>query len=569
MSADKLQELANKLKTAERVEAAYVTLPGVVPLGFKPRPRSKVIPPPVTPDFAPRQLYHKAAPIGFDARWAATLPGGRGAGVTIIDCEWGWQKEHESLARNFKDLVGENNASHTDHGTAVVGVLAGDRNPGGITGIAPAAIIKAYAFGLSKYQPQDPAPVIQKAAQSLQEGDVLLLDIHRPGPNTPKTANYDGQVGYLPVEWWPEDFAAIKQATDNGIVVIEAAGNGYQNLDDELYNKGLGFPASWQNPFRLGTPQSGAIMVGAAAPQLLSRHEFSNYGARLDVHGWGSGVYTTGYGDVQCGPEPNRWYTGSFSGTSSASPCVAGCVAVVQGVLKARGRRVLSPAEARYLLRLTGSAQRDSPSSPRTQRIGSRPDLHALIPAACGWASRTGDFDGDGRDEILATSPTDIAVLKLVGGSLTLLAYAEDRASLGTNPAWQLQLADDHFGPARDFDGDGKTELIVTSPRAVGILKLAGSSLVPLTVQPDKTTFSGGDARTKLTWTLDTAENWFGSAATYTKGKRAGILVSSPTAMTILEYENGTLRPQAVVRSGTRLGPWLVDMSSDNLGHGV
>ncbi|KAK5651438.1 hypothetical protein OQA88_12445 [Cercophora sp. LCS_1] len=235
VSAAKLQELAKDLKAADRVESAYVTPPGVVPLGFKPRPRSKVVPPPVTPDFVPRQLYHKAAPIGFDTRWAATLPGGRGTGVTIIDCEWGWVREHESLARNFKEIIGENDAKDPDHGTAVVGVLVGDRNPGGITGIAPAAIIKAYSFGLSqghaKYVSQDTAPVIQKAAASLKEGDVLLLEIHRPDPATPPDERE--QLGYLPVEWWPEDFAAIKQATDNGIIVIEAAGNGFQDLDGD------------------------------------------------------------------------------------------------------------------------------------------------------------------------------------------------------------------------------------------------------------------------------------------------------------------------------------------------
>ena len=110
-----------------------------------------------------------------------------------------------------------------------------------------------------------------------------------------------------------------------------------------------------------------------------SRLGFSNYGRRVDCQGWGREVTTTGYGDLQGGADRNRWYTDRFSGTSSASPCVVGSLACLQGILRARRMRPLSPTAAISLLRTTGSPQTDAPGRPRTQRIGNRPNLRQMI----------------------------------------------------------------------------------------------------------------------------------------------------------------------------------------------
>ena len=39
---------------------------------------------------------------------------------------------------------------------------------------------------------------------------------------------------------------------------------------------------------------------------------------------------------------------------------------------------------------------------------------------------------------------------------------------------WLLNTADNHFGPAGDYDGDGKAEILVASPWGIGILKQVG-----------------------------------------------------------------------------------------------
>ena len=91
-----------------------------------------------------------------------------------------------------------------------------------------------------------------------------------------------------------------------GIIVVEAAGNGFQNLDDAVSSRRpTGFPASWKNPFNMSNPSSGAVVVGAGAPPPnthgandgpdRSRLDFSNYGARVDVQGWGREVTSSGY----------------------------------------------------------------------------------------------------------------------------------------------------------------------------------------------------------------------------------------------------------------------------------
>jgi hypothetical protein len=386
---DRLEDLVERFQEIDAVEGAYVKPPSYPPiwLGDEDEALEEEMQPtgaesPIaTPDFTPKQIYLNAAPEGIDARYAWTLPGGRGEGVKVIDCEWGWNFTHEDLLNNSTGVVVGTGSSDDDHGTAVVGEIGGDRNTFGVTGIAPYAQVGGAAFGAT-------APTIRAAADKLGPGDIILLEVHRWGPNSTGA----GQFGFIAVEWWPDDLLAIRYAVNKGIIVVEAAGNGYQDLDAAVYEtKPAGFPAWWKNPFNPSNPTSGAVVVGAGAPPPgtndkdhgpdRSRLPFSNYGARVDCQGWGREVVTTGYGNLQDGPNRNEWYMRSFSGTSSASPIVVGALACTQGVLRAQGGTLLNSAKARDLVRATGSPQQDGPGRPRSQRIGNRPDLRKMIPA--------------------------------------------------------------------------------------------------------------------------------------------------------------------------------------------
>jgi len=386
----RMAQLQAELARNELVEAAFVK-PGVELPRINDMAAAPEEPPPATPDLSARQIYLNAAPSGVDARWAWTQAGGRGRDIRIIDVEGAWRFTHEDLTQNQGGVVAGTMLAGVDwrnHGTAVLGEFSGDVNAVGIVGIAADATVSACSHSIGS------AAAINQAASRLRPGDIILLEMHRPGPRFAFATRTD-QRGYIAVEWWPDDFAAILNATSRGIIVVEAAGNGAENLDDALYQTpAAGFPAGWRNSFRRSNRDSGAIVVGAGAPPPgthgrdngpdRSRLDFSNWGALIDAQGWGREVTTCGYGDLQGGSNEDLWYTDTFSGTSSASPIVTGVIACLQGMAKARGKPVLTPAQVRNCLRSTGSPQQDAPGRPASQRIGNRPDLRALATCAFG-----------------------------------------------------------------------------------------------------------------------------------------------------------------------------------------
>jgi hypothetical protein len=391
---NRLDGLAKKISKLDVVEAAYVKPPAELPQMINDMVPKTEDAPPVTPDLTSRQGYLEAAPGGIEARYSWTLPGGSGDGVRIIDIEGAWRFTHEDLLQNQGGVVGGTQSTDIawrNHGTAVVGEFGADKNSYGVTGISYDANVRA----ISIFGGTGSANAIRQAADMLSPGDIILIELHRPGPRFNFQTRND-QKGYIAIEWWPDDFDAIKYATNKGVVVVEAGGNGAENLDDALYNtRPAGFPASWINPFNRTNRDSGAIIVGAGAPPLgthgrsldpdRSRLDFSNYGSAFDAQGWGREATTCGYGDLQGGTNnEDAWYTDTFSGTSSASPIVVGAIACVQGVLLAQTKSPMTPAKARDCLRTTGSPQQDTLGRPASQRIGNRPNIKQLISCATG-----------------------------------------------------------------------------------------------------------------------------------------------------------------------------------------
>ena len=108
----------------------------------------------------------------------------------------------------------------------------------------------------------DLADAIDTAAAELGPGDVILIE--------QQIAGYNGgcgtdQVGCVAVEWVQAYYDAIVTATSAGIIVVEAAGNGNEDLDDT---------ADYGSPFPDGRSDSGAIIVGAGAvPDSGARRE--------------------------------------------------------------------------------------------------------------------------------------------------------------------------------------------------------------------------------------------------------------------------------------------------------
>jgi hypothetical protein len=425
-----LDDLAPRLADLSGVAAAYVK-PAPEPAALAidapgGTATATVAAPPATADFSARQGYLGAAPEGINALWSHTQAGGFGAGVHIIDVEGAWQLSHEDLLQNLAGIVAgtpTTDLAWRNHGTAVFGEFGGDHNGIGVEGIAPDATIR----GASIFGGVGSAGAIRQAADHLNAGDIILIELHRPGPRH-SFANRLDQAGYIAIEWWPDDFAAMRYAVGRGVIVVEAAGNGAEDLDDPLYDQpAAGFPASWRNPFNPANQSSEAVVAGAGAPPPnthgqdhgpdRSRLAFSNYGARLDAQGWGREVTSTGGrgnnpGDLQGGSDETLWYTDTFSGTSSASPIVVGALACIQGSLAARGQTRVTPGQAIAILRATGSPQTDGPGRPASQRIGNRPDIRAALAALSPVVVSSG-IASQYWHECLAYPPGDVASLWL------------------------------------------------------------------------------------------------------------------------------------------------------------
>jgi hypothetical protein len=268
------------------------------------------------------------------------------------------------------------------HGTAVLGILCGNpENQVGVTGIAHHARVKLTPFKIQEDGDlPNPEDVIYQAARWLRQGDVLLIEVGAVRPNMEVNATCTHP--YLPIEAWRHGRAAIEYALRRGIYVVEVAANGGLNLDGVT-----------------DMPRSGqAIMVGAGDPKTGTVLLCSNRGARVDLQGWGGRVVTAGFppedGDfstLQFRTDPNRCYTRTFSGTSSASAIVAGCVAVISGIVKAHGFDPLSQDEMRKLLIDTGTFKDRNANG----GIGPLPNLRAALASlAADLKQKYPEFEG-------------------------------------------------------------------------------------------------------------------------------------------------------------------------------
>jgi len=374
--------LAKMLSSWQTVQTAYYDPPGEEPQ--------------VNPANDPRsgnQTYLDPAPDGINARfaWPQTggvgFAGGDGAGLRVIDLERGWTLNHEDITAHGATLLhGSNRNGSRAHGTAVLGETCAVDNTLGCIGIAP----NVASVNVVSYWGSTRPNAILAAITNLSFGDVLLLEAQ---------LSITGWSA-MPIEVLDAEFNTIRLATALGIVVVEAAGNGGNDLD--TYTDGSGDAIF--NRTAAGFRDSGAIMVGAAssttphtriAPPTWTWG--SNFGSRVDCYGWGENVdtcYSNSTGSTTL-------YTTSFGGTSSASPIVTGAALVVQGIAEAGLGYRFSPRQLRRILSNPDPAAGNTASNnPAVDRIGVMPNLQAIIQNVLNVAPDVylRDFVGDTGD---------------------------------------------------------------------------------------------------------------------------------------------------------------------------
>ena len=167
-------EVATEVSTWPRVELAYVEgRPG-------PPPAVNAADDPLSAN----QGYLSAAPAGIDAHFAWTEADGSGIG--FVDLEQGWILDHEDLPTSIP-VIGPGSA-HPDpmwvnHGTSVLGIVAGVDNDKGIVGIAPHTSVRVVS---QWFEPagQEPffgtAIALALAMAEMQKGDILLIETTAP-----------------------------------------------------------------------------------------------------------------------------------------------------------------------------------------------------------------------------------------------------------------------------------------------------------------------------------------------------------------------------------------------------
>lgn len=246
----------------------------------------------------------KVTPVPFNAlsqtqNWGMALAAiqdvwqiAKGEGVTVAILDTGIS-EHVDLSECWtKDKVF--NCSDSDswedkasgHGTHVAGIIAGSDNDFGVVGVAPKCKVVPI-----KVLSDDGAGSFETIAAGLRKAIELNVDIINMSLGTssePPQVIHD----------------LILEAVSKGIVVVAAAGND---------SKSVNFPARYDEVIAVAALDAGGRLA-----------TFTSKDETVDIVAPGVDIYSTYLRNEYC----------KMSGTSQASPFVAGICALIKSALK-------------------------------------------------------------------------------------------------------------------------------------------------------------------------------------------------------------------------------------------
>jgi subtilisin len=217
--------------------------------------------------------------------------GNTGKGIKIGILDTGIDYLHEDLSRNYKGGYNfiDNNTDARDyngHGTHVAGIIAALDNDVGIVGVAPDAYI--YSVRILDFAATGTASDITAGLEWCLNNNMQIVNM--------SLGSHEDSISVT---------RAIDVLYDHGILLIAAAGNS---------GNGTGTGDSIDNPARYNS----VVAVGATDIN-DNRASFSSTGPKLEISAPGKDIYSL---------LPGNKYA-SLSGTSMASPHVAGVAALV------------------------------------------------------------------------------------------------------------------------------------------------------------------------------------------------------------------------------------------------
>ena len=207
-----------------------------------------------------------AAPSGVDAVGRGHKPR-TGSGNRIIDVEGKWRFTHEDLTQNQEasspDTLAGVDWNQPWH--AVLGEYSAT-SYGGIIGIASDAVASACCRPARSAPPRrstrrvaTPRRRHHPARNASSRTALRVRSRARPA------RLHRGRVVARPIRRDPERH-------DLGIIVVEAAGNGAENLDDALYQTSAGVPVGWKtrSVARIATPAPSSSEPAHRHPALMA-----------------------------------------------------------------------------------------------------------------------------------------------------------------------------------------------------------------------------------------------------------------------------------------------------------
>lgn len=235
----------------------------------------------------------------------------------IGDYVAGEERKAESATRapkNYRaEIVKDNEADINDrfygnpdvmantpfHGTHVSGIIAAARKNGkGIDGVADNVKIMS----------------IRAVPDGDEHDKDIALAIRYAVDNGAKVINMSFGKGFSPEKHWVDD--AVKYAESKGVLLVHAAGNDASNIDtvdnfpNAILKKDSKRASNWITVGASANPKGGDLVAN-----------FSNFGKdQVDVFAPGHQIYST---------IPGGTTYGNASGTSMASPVVAGVAAFI------------------------------------------------------------------------------------------------------------------------------------------------------------------------------------------------------------------------------------------------
>jgi subtilisin family serine protease len=242
----------------------------------------------------------------------------------------------------------------------------------------------------------------------------------------------------------------IEEAYEAGIVVVAAMGNaddGGLNIDRQPI-----FPACFGE-----RADTDWILGVAATDENDVKSDFSNYGSECtDISAPGENIFSAVYQDTEWLPFSDGFYQDSWSGTSMASPMVAGAAALLKSAYHS-----LTPEDIKSILRLSVDPVTATGDAKGKMGAG-RLNVATALELAASFADPS---EGSGSSAAAeATSSYRIVVAPESGRSSTVRVFNNSGSEVvATFDAYASTFTGGVRLAMGDVDGDGAEE-IVTVP---------------------------------------------------------------------------------------------------------